>query len=267
MEQKKYFISADLEGITDVTAWCETEKGEDGYEAACLQMSRETAVACEAVLEAGYEAVVRDGHMTARNIHHEMLPRGVKLMRGWACHPGSMMAGLDGSYAGVIYIGYHSPAGSDGSPLAHTIDRNVVRWVKINGKLASEFTMNTLYAAEQGVAPVFISGDAEICRLAREEVPDIGFAAVKECRGNSTFNLHPQDACSLIKEQVALALKCERTVPEVASELKLEVSLIHHQAVRSALVHPLIQKVDDSTVCYTAHSPRELNAILSYIIG
>ena len=39
MEQKKYFISADLEGITDVTAWCETEKGEDGYEAACLQMS------------------------------------------------------------------------------------------------------------------------------------------------------------------------------------------------------------------------------------
>ena len=39
MEQKKYFISADLEGITDVTAWCETEKGEDGYEASCLQMS------------------------------------------------------------------------------------------------------------------------------------------------------------------------------------------------------------------------------------
>ena len=133
---------------------------------------------------------MRDGHLTARNIHHEMLPRGVKLMRGWAC-----------------------------------------------------------------------------CRLAREEVPDIGFAAVKECRGNSTFNLHPQDACSLIKEQVALALKCERTVPEVPPELKLEVSLIHHQAVRSALTHPLIQKVDDSTVCYTAHSPRKLNAILSYIIG
>ena len=40
MESKTYFISADLEGVTDVTAWCETEKGGDGYEAARMQMSR-----------------------------------------------------------------------------------------------------------------------------------------------------------------------------------------------------------------------------------
>ena len=43
MESKTYFISADLEGVTDVTAWCETEKGGDGYEAARMQMSREVA--------------------------------------------------------------------------------------------------------------------------------------------------------------------------------------------------------------------------------
>ena len=45
------------------------------------------------LMEAGFEAVVRDGHGTARNILHELLPRGARLMRGWACHPGSMMAG------------------------------------------------------------------------------------------------------------------------------------------------------------------------------
>ena len=68
MGKKKYFISADLEGICDVTAWCETEKGCDGYAQAQIQMSRETAAACEAILEAGHEVVVRDGHDSARNI-------------------------------------------------------------------------------------------------------------------------------------------------------------------------------------------------------
>ena len=94
MDKKTYFISADLEGVTDVTAWCETEKGKDGYEAASTQMTKEVAAACEAILEAGHEVVVRDGHETARNIIHDMLPYGVRLMRGWACHPGSMMAGI-----------------------------------------------------------------------------------------------------------------------------------------------------------------------------
>ena len=267
MEKKKYFISVDLEGITDVTAWCETEKGEDGYERACLQMSNEAAAACRAVLEAGYDAVVRDGHESARNIRHELLPRGVKLMRGWACHPGSMMAGIDSSYAGAIYIGYHAPGGSDGSPLAHTMNYKVVRFVKINGRLASEFTLNSLYAAEQKVPSIFISGDAAICRLAGEEIPGIRTVAVKECRGNSTFNLHPEDACSMIQEEVARALEKEIAVRTVAPELKLEVSLTSHQAVRKALMHPLIRQIDDSTVCYTAHSPRELNAILNYIIS
>ena len=145
-----YFISADLEGITDVTAWCETEPGGQGYEEARLQMTREAAAACEAILAAGHQVVVRDGHDCARNLLHDKLPRGVRLMRGWACHPGSMMAGVDGSYAGALYVGYHAPAGTDGSPLAHTINKNIIRCLKINGRVASEFTLNSLYAAQMG---------------------------------------------------------------------------------------------------------------------
>ncbi len=44
-----YFISADLEGIADVTSWCETEPGGQGYEEARVQMTREVAAACEAI--------------------------------------------------------------------------------------------------------------------------------------------------------------------------------------------------------------------------
>lgn len=268
MEAKKtYFISADIEGVTDVTDWCETVPGGDGYEEAREQMSREVAAACEAVLEAGYDVVVRDGHDNARNIHHGMLPKGTKLMRGWACHPGSMMAGLDESYAGIIYIGYHAPAGSNGSPLAHTVEYGDAKEVKINGNLASEFTMNTLYAAQYGVAPIFISGDAAICVMAEEEVPGITTAAVKECRGNSTFNVHPEDACEMIKAGVAKALKAEVAVPQVPEKLVLEVCLDRHQQVLAAQNYPGVEKLDEYTVRYVAKTPTELNMMRELIMA
>ena len=39
--EKTFFISADIEGITDVTFWSETEEGQEGYVAARAQMTRE----------------------------------------------------------------------------------------------------------------------------------------------------------------------------------------------------------------------------------
>lgn len=266
MGQKLYFISADIEGVTDVTDWCETEKGGDGYEEARHQMSREVAAACEAILEAGHQAVVRDGHDSARNILHEMLPGGVRLMRGWACHPASMMAGVDEKYDGALYIGYHAPAGSDGSPLAHTISKKKVNRIRINGMLASEFTLNSMYAAQMGVPSLFISGDEAICRMARQEVPQIAYAAVKECRGNSTFNMHPADACDLIKRETARALMHPAPVRLLPEEFVLEISLTGHQAARAALAHPAVSRLDETTVRYTAHSPKEVNAVIDYIL-
>ena len=188
-------------------------------------------------------------------------------MRGWACHPGSMMAGLDEKYAGVIYIRYHAPAGSNASPLAHTVEYDLIKWLKINGKLASEFTLNTLYAAQQGVAPIFISGDAEICRMAKEEVPQITTVAVKDCRGNSTFNVHPDDACQMIKEGVARALQTEVPVPQLPEEFVMDVCLCRHQQVRSAQVHPNVEKLDEFTVRYVAKTPTELNVMREFIMG
>lgn len=267
MEKKLYFISADMEGVTDVTAWCETEPGGHGYERACQQMSREVAAACEAILAAGHQVVVRDAHDTARNIMHELLPRGVRLIRGWACDPASMMAGLDEQYAGALYIGYHSPAGTNTSPLAHTMNNAVIRWMKINGAIASEFTMNSMYAAQHGVPSVYISGDEGICRLAAQENPGITTTAVKTCCGDSTCSMHPADACGQIRADVAAALDKQVPLRPLCGAYQVEVSLTTHQAAKRALTSPQVRLVDEHTVQYTAYSPREVNAILDLIKG
>lgn len=267
--EKKFFISADIEGITDVTFWSETENGQEGYDDACQQMTCETAAACRAVLEAGGRPVVRDGHGWARNIRHAGLPEGTELLRGWACHPGSMLAGLDAAFSGLICIGYHAPAGSSGSPLAHTVDHEKIQWVKVNGQLASEFTLNSLYAASLGVPAVFLSGDETICRMAESEVPGIGTLAVKRCRGGSTWNMHPQTAAAALQtalaRQLASPLPALRPLPET---LVLDVCLSSHQGARSALRLPGVSPLDGPcTVRYTAASPKELNIALELIMG
>jgi len=77
----KIFISADIEGITGVTDWDETEL--KGYSAAaCAQMTAEVAAACEGAIQAGASEVwVKDSHDTGRNINAAGLPEQARLER------------------------------------------------------------------------------------------------------------------------------------------------------------------------------------------
>ena len=265
MEKKLYFLSADIEGVTDVTDWSEAHKGEEDYREAREQMTAEVAAACQAILDEGHDVIVRDGHATARNLIHSKLPRGIRLMRGWANHPGSMVAGIDEKYAGLLFVGYHAPAGSDANPLSHTMNHSKLIYCKINDKIASEFTINRLFAAQFGVPAIFLSGDKGICDMAKEEVPDIETVAVKEGKGGSTLNIHPLDACDAIYAKVKKALEEEHAAPVIPEKLVLEVRLFHHQSARDGLAIPGVELIDSNTIRYVAKTPTELNFVRAYV--
>jgi len=95
----KVFISADIEGVTGVTHWDETDLNKAEFAAASEQMTAEVAAACEGALEAGAtEILVKDAHGDARNIIASKLPHEVRLIRDWAPEPLMMMQGLDKSF-------------------------------------------------------------------------------------------------------------------------------------------------------------------------
>ena len=54
----KVYISADIEGVTNVTNWDETELYHDAHAAAKKQMTREVLAACRGALAAGAEEIV-----------------------------------------------------------------------------------------------------------------------------------------------------------------------------------------------------------------
>ncbi len=255
----KVFISADIEGVTGVTDWDETELGHAEHRAAREQMTREVISACEGAFSAGADEVyVKDAHDSARNIISEWMPENTVLIRGWTCTPESMMAGLDESFDAAIFIGYHTGAGFDGNPLAHTMNTDN-NYVKINGRHSAEFDMNAYVAEYYHVPVVFVSGDRELCEHAAELIPEIETCGVKWGRGKATFNRTYKAACREIKEGVIKGLeKREKCLPERPDHFEIEMNFkdsVH--ALRSSC-YPGAERIDQKTVKFTGKDIMEM---------
>ncbi len=255
----KIFISADIEGVSGITSWDATRYGGKGYEEACRQMSLEVAAVCRAAIKNGYQVVVKDGHEDAMNIDHNLLPEGVELIRGWMNSPMGMMGGLDESFDGAIYIGYHSGAWTSTSPLKHTSEDYLYNWVKINGRYASEFTINSQVADELGVPSLLIAGDEGICQSAGAEYPGIKTVATKRGIGNATWNRHPETVIAEIEAAADEVLSKPLPAPrKLEEEYTMTLCYKDFQRARSASWFPGVKVVDDYTVSYTASTPGEL---------
>jgi len=250
----KVFISADLEGVTGTTHWDETDKAHADYAEFREQMTAEVAAACEGALRAGAtEIVIKDAHATARNLIAARLPREARLIRGWTRDPYSMMAGLDRSFHAALMTGYHSRAGSDTSPLAHTITGRVVS-VKINDRYASEFLINACTAGWMGVPVVFLSGDDGICQDAASFLPGLTTVAVSQGTGNATASIHPALAIERIRSGVEQALKGDvaRCRVPMPAHFVAEVRYRTHPAARQASFYPGARLVAPFTVQFEA---------------
>ena len=150
----KLFISADIEGCAGVALAYETHKNEAAYGEFAKQMTKEVVAACEAAHEAGAdEIVVKDGHGDATNIDPLCMPDYVTLIRGKSGHPYNMMSGLDDSFDGVMYIGYHAPAGNPGFAISHTSTGNSL-YIRLNGSCMSEFMLHSCFTQGSGAVPV-----------------------------------------------------------------------------------------------------------------
>ena len=263
----KVYISVDIEGVTGVTNWNETELGNDEHEAAARQMTLEALAACQGAIEAGADEIyIKDAHDSARNMDISQFPECVTFIRGWTNTPESMMAGIDETFDAAVFIGYHTGAGFAGNPLAHTMNTDNV-YVKINGRQAAEFDMNAYVAAYYDVPVVFISGDAEVCRHARELVPEIETAGVKEGIGNATFNMVPEKALKLIRQGVKAGLEkldsCRLESPE-----SFEMEICFKESVRAlrGSFYPGAKQLDSRTVKFTGRDIQEMMTARMFIL-
>ncbi|MBN2256993.1 MAG: M55 family metallopeptidase [Anaerolineaceae bacterium] len=263
----KIYISADIEGVTDVTHWDETNLDKPESKAACEQMTAEVAAVCEGALKAGAKDIlVKDAHWLARNIDHHKLPREARLIRGWTEHPLSMLQELDKSFDAVMEVGYHARGGSGGSPLEHSNDPGYVH-IRINDLYASEFLIFAYAAAWVGVPVPFVSGDQSLVDHVKSINPHITTVAVKQGIGEATLNLHPDVAIEHIRAEAEKSLqgdlkKCLVTLPE---QFRVEIRFKNHTKAKHGGFYPGATQVDPFTVAYEAKDYFEVLRFFSFM--
>ena len=264
----KVYISADIEGVTGTTHWDEAGKSKADYTEFQEQMTAEVAAACEGALNAGATEIwVKDAHGSARNIIAAKLPREAKLVRGWSGHPFSMVQYLDETFHALLLVGYHSRAGTDTNPLAHTISGRVAR-IKVNDLYASEMLLHTYAAALVGVPLVFVSGDAGLCEEATSLNANITTTAVKQGVGSSTVSIHPPLAVERIREGAQTALggdvtECAIQLPEWFS---VEIEYKDHAQARHASFYPGASQTSPHAIQFGTDDYFEVMRLLLFVL-
>ena len=202
----RIFISSDIEGTCGICHWDETELNKPDYDPFRRQMTAEVAAACEGAFAGGSDGVyVKDAHDSARNLLPAGLPEKIQIFRGWGSDIHSMMSGIDASFAGAIFTGYHSSSNTDASPLAHTMNTQNCS-ITINGIQCSELLINAFVCAMYDVPLLMVAGDLGVCEQAKRLNPNVYTVPVQRGRGNGTISIHPAEAVRRIRETAEKAV-------------------------------------------------------------
>jgi D-amino peptidase len=264
----KVYISADIEGITGVTDWNETESNKTEYGEFRQQMTKEVTAACRGALNAGASEIwINDAHGSGRNIIAEKLPRQTVLIRGWSEHPYSMMQEIDHSFDAVFMIGYHSRAGEKTGSLAHTYSMKFA-YMTINGKPASEFMINSYIAAYHNVPVVFLSGDKAVCREAGAFNAGLKNVSVKRCIGNSTINIHPSRAGEEIEKNAEIALKenLSKALISLPQSFTVKIGMKKSADAYKSSFYPDVKSIDAYTIEFHTRDFFEVMRMLTFVV-
>jgi D-amino peptidase len=245
----RVFISVDMEGVAGVATFDQVVRGGTGYPRAQQLMTAEANAAIRGAFAGGAtEVLVNDSHGTMDNLLHDQVDPRARLLFG-APRPSCMVQGITAGDAAAVFVGYHAAAGAHGV-LAHTFSSNFTE-LRVNGIAMSEAEVNGLYAASLGVPVAVVTGDDEICDVARKAFPGVIAVEVKKAHGFSAADsLAPATACALIESAVTEAVAGAAALAALAvpEQLTLEIDFSLPLAADFAAAVPGSRRVAPRTL-------------------
>jgi len=201
----KLYISIDMEGITGLVDSTFVDSDKRNYQRGQSIMTDEANHVIETAFEAGCkEVVVNDSHNKMNNLIIEKLHPETQLISG-DVKPFSMVQGLDASFAGAAFLGYHTMAARKGV-LSHTMIFGV-RNMYIGDTAIGELGFNAYVAGHFGVPVLLVAGDDETAIEAEALIPHVTTAVVKKrISRTSALCLTPEKSGQLLRQQTKIAL-------------------------------------------------------------
>ena len=252
----KVFISVDMEGIGGIGAGSMTSTGGKDYGTGRELLTAEVNTVVDAVFahSPGAEILGNDSHVDHQNVLHTRLDPRVTYIQG-SIKPLGMVQGLDATFDGVIFIGYHAKAGDPDGFLAHT-GSGSVKGLWLNGVEVGEGGMNAAFAGGHGVPVIVAAGDsaatAELGALLDTETVTTKTAETPA----SARLIHPERVRGMLAEAVDRAL--DRLARggfepfDLGEPVRVEMRFASTTHVDVLMSIPGMEKIDGFTVGYTA---------------
>jgi len=265
----KIYISADMEGLAGAVT--SEQLGPSGFEYGQFRefMTAEVNAAIEAAREAGAtEILVSDSHGNGQNLLLDKLSPDVQVVRSWP-RPLGMMEGIDETFDGAIFIGYHTSTTNSAGVRAHTLSSANLTALRLNGIAMPEAGINAAIAGHFGVPVIMLSGDNAIVEEARGLLGDIEGAVVKQALSfHSAKTLVPAAACDLIRQKVSVAMqRLDEFAPyDLEAPVELEVSFKHYQPAQLLAYLSIVEQVDSHTIRFVGKDMVEISKFLQFIL-
>lgn len=247
----KVYISVDMEGVAGTVTADQLSPAGFEYQRYREFMTAETLSAIKAATEAGAtDILVADSHGNGENLLIEKFPSSVRIIRSWPRHQ-SMMAGLDGSFDVVLFVGYHASTNNMRGTRAHTFSSARLTRVALNGKEVTEGAFNAAIAGHYNVPVIFVSGDDAAIAEIRAALGNIEAAETKKTLGFHAANtLTPGAAQDAIYNGVtrAFARRAEFKAYKLTSPVTIDISFKNYMPAEVLAYLRTIQRVDSHSV-------------------
>jgi D-amino peptidase len=257
----KIYISVDMEGVAGVVTADQLLPGGFEYERFRHFMTDETLAAVRAAKQGGAtQIVVSDSHGNGENLLVEAFPKDVRLVRSWPRH-GAMMAGLDKSFAGAIFVGYHASTSNAKGVRAHTFSSAHLTRVALNGSPVTEAEFNAAYAGEFGVPVLFASGDDAAIAEIKTHLGEMDTVITKNNLGfHSAETLTPAASCDLIFDGVlhAMAHRAQRHATLISKPVTLELSFKNYMPAEVLSYLRSVERVDSHSIRFVGRDMAEV---------
>ncbi len=264
----KIYISADMEGVVGAVTGEQLGPGGFEYQRFREFMTAEVNAAIDAARAAGAtEFVISDSHGNGQNLLIDKLPDDVTVIRSWPREL-SMMAGIDESFDGVIFIGYHASTANTRGVRAHTMSSANITSLRLNGMEMTEGSMAAAAAGHFGVPVIMISGDDVAVAENQVLIGDIEGAVVKWAKGfHSAETLTPEAAYEVIRTRTMSAInRIEEFQPYILSTpIELELTLKNYTPVELLGYLPNVERINSHTIRFTGEDIIEVSNFLTFV--
>ena len=251
----KVFISVDMEGISGIGTPAMTSPTGKDYALGRKLMTDEVNAVVNAILQRGpAEILVNDSHGDMQNLLEMELDPRVTYVQG-AVKPVGMVEGLDSTYAGAIFLGYHSRAGTANGFIAHT-GTGAVKGLWLNDVEVGEGELNAAYAGSMGVPVLLAAGDSafveQFTRTVRTEAVATKYAITPQ----AARLIHPQVVHDRLAAAIGRALTNRQAAKPwvLGKPVRVRLRLADNTVPQILQAIPGVRQVDGFTVEFTAPS-------------